>query len=652
MKSSKAEQQPKRSICHLSLGSPRFFNDKWKMTDGKWKMKTSLLLIWLAVVSCLGVNSLLAQKQATGKDRFPGEHADEKLNPQRPDKQVSEITKSVAAKLPHAGNGQQKIALRNLIDQHLFGAMKRDNIPHAPMSNDYEFCRRVYLDLTGRIPTVEQLKAFVNNPDPNKRDRLIDELIDSQAWVDHWSYWYGDLVRNCGNRIGNPALKHFDAWIRQSFKEDKPYDRFVTEMLTASAPNTNWMPDAAASGFLTRWHITGLTMYDDNYEDTADEIIVNSARIFLGINYQCISCHGGKGFLEKVSLDLVSRKRSDLWAMAAFFGKTRIRVVSYQDRYTVTEDGTGYDTKGWSQVRLQREGGAIHPTFMLTGEKADLSKPLRPQFARMLTTHPQFARATVNLIWKQFFGLGIVDPVESFDLARQDPRAKLPAPWTCQPTNTELLDALARDFAANRYSLKHLMRTIARASAYQLSSRFDGAWKESYTPYFARRYVKQLTAEQIHDAITQATQVFGDYKRKDYVYDTAIAPARFWTEAASPEDINNGEAKSLLRTFGQANREQFDRQPGGSILQAMVLMNSPFVTKRVMAANGSLVDQLVKSAKTSAEIVDEMYLATLSRYPMPPEKQIAVEWLAKDRKQGAEDLHWSLLNKLDFVFNY
>jgi hypothetical protein len=611
--------------------------------------KTWLIILWLAIAVWLGADSLQAQKPAS---KFPGEHTDEKLNPARPDKQVSELTRDVAAKLPHTGTGERKLAVRNLIDQQLFGAMQRDGIPHAPLSNDYEFCRRLYLDLTGRIPTPEQLKTFVNNTDPNKRDRLIDELIESQAWVEHWGYWYGDLVRACGNRIGNPALKHFDAWLRQSFKADKPYDRLVTEMLTASAPNTNWMPDAAPAGFLTRWHITGATMYDDNYEDTADEIIVNAARIFLGVNYQCISCHGGKGFLEKVSLDLVSKKRSDFWAMAAFFGKTRVRVVTYQDRYTVTEDGTGYDAKGWSQVRLQREGGPIHPTFILTGEKADPNKPLRPQFARMLTKHPQFARATVNMIWKQFFGLGMVDPVDSFDLARQDQKVALPAPWTCQPANPDLLDALARDFAAQRFSLKHLMRTIARSSAYQLSSRFDSDWKESYTPYFARHYVRQLTAEQIHDAICQATQVFGDYKRRDWTYETPLAPVRFWTEAGSPEEINHGEAKSFLRTFGQANREQFDRQPGGSILQAMMLMNSPFVTRRVMAAQGSLVERLVKSPKTGAEMVDELYLATLSRYPLPQEKQLAVSWIDKDRKQGAEDLHWGLLNKLDFVFNY
>lgn len=615
-------------------------------------IKLFLLSCWIAAAVWFGVASLQAQKKTVSKKPADREHTDAKLTVTRPDKEVSDLTSDVAAKLPHIGTGQQKIIIRNLIDQHLFGAMAKDIIPHAPLSNDYEFCRRLYLDLTGRIPTPDQLKTFVNNPAANKRDRLIDELLASQAWVEHWGYWYGDLFRTAANRIGDPAMKHFNAWLRQSLKEDKPYNQLVTEMLTASAPNTIWMPDAAPATFLARWHVPGITMYQDRYEDTADEIIVQTARLFLGITYQCISCHQGAGFLEKVNLDLVSKTRQDFWAMSAFFGKTRVRVITYQDRYTVTDDGTGYDTKAPSSVRLLREGGEVHPTFILTGEKADLKKPLRPQFARMLTQNPQFARATVNLIWKQFFGLGIVDPVDAFDMARQDPKQPPSAPWTVQPTNTELLDALGRDFAAHGFSLKQLMRTMARSSAYQLSSRFDGEWKESYTPYFARRYVRLLTAEQIHDAISQATQVFGNYNRRDPVYGSALPPVRFWTEAATPEDIGNGEANNFVRTFGQANREQFDRRPGGSILQAMMLMNSPFVTRRVRAEQSSLVEQLVKSAKTSAEIVDELYLATLSRYPLPPEKQLAVSWIEKERKQGAEDLHWALLNKLDFIFNY
>lgn len=618
-------------------------------------LKRLVVMVFLPAVVWLNSELMQASQQTRARERFANEHAKEKLSPLRPDKQVSDLTRDVAAKLPPPEMNARRSGQRhssNLIDEYLFGAMKRDHIPHAPLTSDYEFCRRVYLDLIGRIPTREQLTAFVSSPAADKRERLIDELLNSSAWVDHWSYFYADLFRACANRFGNPTLKHFDAWIRQSFRENKPYDRFVTEMLTASAPNTNWMPDAAASGFLTRWHVTGMSMYDDNHEDTADEIIVNASRIFLGVNYQCISCHGGKGFLEKVSLDLVSKKRQDFWAMAAFFGKMRIRVIPYQDRYTLTEDGTGYNASGWSQVRLQREGGNIHPTFILTGEKADLNKPLRPQFARMLTAHPQFARATVNLIWKQFFSLGIVDPVDSFDLARLDPGASLPAPWTCQATNADLLNALAQDFAKNKFNLKLLMRMVTRSQAYQLSARFDSEWKESYTPYFARHYVRQLTAEQLHDAVCQATNVFGNYPRRDWTYETPLAPVKFWTETTGPEAVGSSEAKNFMRTFGQSNREQFDRQPGGSILQAMLLMNSPFVNKKVLAENGSFVETLVKSEKPNAEIIDQLYLATLSRPPQQAEKQLALAWLNQDRRQGAEDLQWSLLNKLDFVFNY
>jgi hypothetical protein len=607
-----------------------------------------VLAVWFVIV-CIGAGT--GRGQAPEKVQRPADHPKVSSPEARPDREISDLTKRVAAALPPAREGNGRLVERTLIDRALFAAWARDQVPHAPLANDYEFCRRVYLDLTGRIPTPVQLNAFVTATNPDKRDRLIDELLDSQAWVDYWTYWYGDLLRITHNRVGNAAMKHFDAWLRQSFRDDKPYDRLVTELLTASAPNTNWMPDAAPSTFLARWYVAGATMYSDQYEDTADEIFVQSARLFLGINYQCISCHNGRGHLEKVDIGLTSRTRREFWSMAAFFGGTRVRAVRYQDRFIVTDDGTGYNTSAPSTVRLQRAGAKVQPTFILTGEQADTSKPLRPQFARMLTRHPQFARATVNLIWKEFFGLGIVEPLDGFDMARQDPASPPPAPWTVQPTNAALLDALARDFAAHGFSLKHLMRTIARSSAYQLSSRFDGDWQERYTPYFARKYVRRLGAEQLHDAISQATQVFGDYARKDLVYDTPIAPVRFWTQAATPEEIGNREAKTFLQAFGLANREQFDRQSGGSIVQAMTLMNSAFVTRRVRAEGGSLVERLVKSSRNSAEIVDALYLATLSRYPAPEEKRLAVSWLEKDRT-SAEDLHWSLLNKLDFIFNY
>ena len=365
--------------------------------------------------------------------------------PSRPARDIGDLTVDVATALPSAP-GASPLLERTLIDRQLLRSWASHNIPHAPLSDDYEFCRRVYLDLTGRIPPADRLLAFVSSTAADKRDRLIDELLDSQAWADYWTYWYADLLRVTHNRIGNAAMKHFDAWLRQSFKEDKPYDRLVAELLTASAPNSNWMPDAAPATFLARWYVAGATMYTDQYEDTADEILVQSARLFLGINYQCVSCHNGRNHLEKVDLHLTSQNRRDFWSMAAFFGRTRVRAVRYQDRFIVTDDGTGYDSGAASTVRLQRAGPDVQPTFVLTGEKADETKPLRPQFARMLTSHPQFARATVNLIWKQLFGLAIVEPVDGFDMARQDPAHPPPAPWTIQPADPVLLDALARDF--------------------------------------------------------------------------------------------------------------------------------------------------------------------------------------------------------------
>jgi hypothetical protein len=608
--------------------------------------------IALAVCAGLVGGSLSAQEKQLDAMRFPEEHAEQAVGAANPDKATSDLTDDVARKLPHAGSAGAQVVRRNLIDEHLFRAMSRDNIPHAPLSNDYEFVRRVYLDMTGRIPTLQQLKAFVEDASPDKRDRLIDELLASDAWVDHWGYWYGDLFRNCANRIGNASTKHFDAWFRNCLKEDRPYNEIVTEMLTALAPNTGWLPDAAPAAFLARWHVPGETMYSDRYEDTADEVIVQSSRVFLGINYQCISCHDGEGFLENVDLGLVPKKRADLWAMAAFFGQMRIRITPYQDRFAITEDGTGYDATAPSSVRLARDGDKVEPTFILTGAKADPDEALRPQFARLLTTHPQFARATVNLIWKQFFGLGIVEPFDGFDMARQDPDNPPPGPWTVQPRNPQLLNALAQDFAAGGFHLKQLMRTIAHSSAYQLSSRFDGEWRESYTPYFARHYVRVLTAEQMHDAIVEATQVFGDYRQRDMLFNTRMPSIRFATETATPENLNDDDAKLLLRTFGQANREQSDRKSEGSILQAITLMNSPFVNKRVKAEGGSRVQQLVNSEQDSAAVVDELYLATLSRPPLAEEKQLAAAWLDENRQQGAEDLQWALLNKLDFVFNY
>jgi hypothetical protein len=595
------------------------------------------------------------------------EHAPNKISRARSDQEVSDRTSAITAQLPLLESNKtdgapsstgisisrpNTVHRRNLIDEFLFEAMEQNEIPHASITDDYTFLRRVYLDLTGRIPTPDQIEAFVRDTHNDKRDRVIDELIDSEAWIDRWAYWYGDLFRNCANRIGNAATENLDKWVRKSLRDDKPYDVMVTELLTATAPNSAWLPDAAPAAYLTRWHIPADSMYSDRHEDTADEIVVQSSKFFLGINFQCISCHGGGGFLEKVDLGLSTRKREELWSMAAFFGKTRVRIVPYQDKFTISDDGNGYDATAASSIRLQRNGDPVVPTFFLTGEQADPRRPLRPQFARMLTSHPQFAKATANLFWKEFFGLGIVEPVDGFDLARQDPDQPPPTPWSVQPTNARLLDAIAKDFAEHRFSLKAMMKLITKSSAYQLSSHFEGTWQTAYTPYFARHYVRMLCAEQLHDAIVESTGVYPDYVRKHLMYGTLQAPIRYWTQAASPENINDGDAKQLLRTFGQSNREWANPPQSGSILQAMMMMNSKFVSKRVDTKTASFAKQMLDSTLTSDQIVESMYLKSLSRRPSSSERELAKTWIDQDRTMGIEDLQWSLLNKLDFLFNY
>ena len=611
---------------------------------------------------CLAI-SAFAQENATSHKLIPqlpkdAEHTPDKVSRAQPDLEVSDQTGAVVAKLPKPASSKpdeianHDIACRNFIDKHLFAVMHRDKIPHAVLADDHTFLRRVHLDLTGRIPTPDQISTFVNDNATNKRDREIDRLLDSDAWVDKWAYWYGDLFRNCANRIGNPATENFDKWIRQSLREDKPYNQMVTELLTATASGSVWMPDAAPSGYLARLHIPGDTMYSDRHEDTSDEIVVQSSKLFLGINFQCISCHGGAGFLEKVDLGLSTKKREDLWAMAAFFGKTRVRIVPFQDRFTISEDGKGYDCKSASSVRLHRDGESVQPTFMLSGETADQDRPLRSQFAKLLTSHPQFAKATANLFWKEFFGMGIVEPVDGFDLARQDPAKPPPSPWTIQPTNPKLLEDLGNYFTDNGFSLRSLMRAMTQSSAYQLSSHYDGEWQASYTPYFARHFVRSLSSEELHDAIVEATGVYADYPRKHMLYGTTQQAIRYWTQAASPENIGDGDAKQLLRTFGQSNREWANPVKHGSILQAMMMMNSKFITSRVTVSRESFAKTMFDSTLTDEQILEVMYLRSLSRKPTDQERSIAQSWIAEDRKVGIEDLQWSLLNKLDFLFNY
>lgn len=541
---------------------------------------------------------------------------------------------------------------QNFIDEQVFAAIERDKIPHAPLSSDEEFFRRIHLDLIGHLPEPAELRVFLASTDPAKRVVAIDQLIGSKPWRAKWTYWFGDLAMTAANRVGGEGKNLFYRWIYDNLQVNRPYNELVTDLLTPNAVS-NWFVGPAS--YPARWVVIGATCEDTVHEDTSDELAVQASKHFLGINLDCISCHDGLRHTDKINHWLTRQKRENLWQMAAFFGKTRIlrrvEVATTQDEYSIDDRGPGYDSSARSVVRIPRRGnGMVDPVFFLTGEKPDPAKPLRPQFARMLTQHPQFARAAVNRFWAEFMGAGIVDGLEDFDLDRIDPKNPPPAPWTLQPSHPELLDALADDFRKNGYDLQRLMKLITKSSTYQLSSRFPGEWKDSYSRYFARKFIRRLKAEEVYDSITGATNQFVPVpiRGTDFV-------ARWATELRTPEDLKQNlpgfrDANFFLDVFGQNNREYAERKNDGEITQAILLMNSPFVLNRIKLVPGSFAYGL--KSRPRDEIITEAFERFLVRRPDSRELAFARDLLATNPDKGLEDLQWLLVNKLEFIFNY
>ena len=310
------------------------------------------------------------------------------------------------------------------------------------------------------------------------------------------------------------------------------------------------------------------------------------------------------------------------------------------------------------------------PSSSSTTRPAHPEELPRDALARLLTRHIQFARVLANRVWAELMGVGIVEPVDSFDLARYYPDQDLPPGWTVQPSHPYLLDELARDFQSSGFSFKHLVRTIVESSAYQLSSRFDGEWRPEWGHYFARHFVKMLGPTQLHDALVTATAVPGKYKSGD----DSVGMAR---QLIDPSYAST-EVREFLRAFGQQSRDEFPARSPSSSLQAMLMMNSGTVLERVQADGAGRIsrvlaglesDGLVAAAAWRAATghppgtddvkeavyraaVERLYLATLSRRPLESEFQVALRALNADTAQGLENLQWALLNKPEFLFNY
>ena len=538
----------------------------------------------------------------------------------------------------------QYFEARNFIDTHILDAMKRDSVAPAKPASDIAFLRRITVDLAGRIPTIDEVKAFLADTSADKRDRTIDRLLASEDFNDRWTLWFGDLVQNTavataiGVGVGQGSDPFFQ-WTRDSIKAGKPYDAMVREMLTAAGN----LPTTGPANYTYRW-----LQSNGPIQDTYDNLATQTGAQFLGMQLMCISCHNGAGHLEQVNFGLSRMPRRQLWEMAAFFSHTGISLRGIVEPNLLPTEYKLNTVSGNKSPRqpLAGESDVVLPRYLNGGAPGD-GELWRTAFARLLTADRQFARAAVNYIWKEMFGLGIVEPVNGFDPARLESQA----------THPKLLEDLTDTFIASGYDLRALMRLMAQSNTYQLSSRYEtGVWSERLTPYFARHYPRRLMAEVLFDAIYQASG-----QKLDLCAGTPITcglpGARHVTKAVGLPDpywlfSNNRTLWQFLADFGQGDRDVVERSSAPSLVQAISIMNDQIILRASHRSVPTTVAAVLRETQDPSVITERLYLATLSRFPTEAELAAAASYLRGGKlDERTEDLQFVLLNKLEFLFN-
>ena len=402
--------------------------------------------------------------------------------------------------------------LHGAIDVEIFGKMAADGVRPTVRSSDAEYLRRVTLDLVGQIPDAAMLAAFVADGHADKRARLVENLLRSDAFNDRWTMWLGDLLENvrttAANGVEQPQGRN--ALYASSARRSPRRSPTTSSSGSSSPPRATASPPARRTSGCATW---------PRWASRRTRGITGGGvrEKFLGMQINCTGCHNGAGHTDAVNLYLSTKTRMDFWKNAAFFAQTTVTAVtdtpSGKRKYVLADNTTGayaLNTKSGNRPPRQPDSGQsnkVAPAFYLTGETPRAGKSLRAEYARMLTAHPQFARAAVNYLFKEMFGIGIVEPADGFDLYRLDPNA-LPPGQTPQPSHPALLTQLANEFVSSGYDLRSMLRAMANSEAYQLSARYTpGPWNETFTRYFARRVTRRMTSEQLLDAVFTASGV-------------------------------------------------------------------------------------------------------------------------------------------------
>lgn len=498
--------------------------------------------------------------------------------------------------------------VRNLIDEAVFNKLKLLGIPPSPVCDDATFLRRVSIDITGTLPTEAEVRDFLADSSSGKRAQLVDRLLDSPEYADYFANKWNMVLRNKKRQNEDqPGTYMFHQWIWNSLYDNKPYDQFVKEIVTASGdPNMNppviWYREVA----------------------DANQQVEDVAQLFLGVRIQCARCHHHP--FEKWS-------QNDYYGLAAIFSRVGKKDLGAEVGNRL-RDRRVFHNEGVAQTANPRSGVQLKPTA-LGSEPFEIPAERDPRFylADWMARKDNafFARSLVNRYWKHFFSRGIVEPED--DMRETNP-----------PSNPELLDGLARHFIESDFDLKELVRTICNSSTYQLSA-FPNEHNLKDKQNFSRYYPKRLTAEALYDGFHQVTNSSQNYSG---------LPAG--TRAVQLPDSSVGPY--FLKVFGQPQADtacECERSQEANLAQSLHLLNSSEVQNKISSGSGRAAMLANDKQRSHDEKIRELYRWVYSREPDAEELQIALGHLDKhpeDVKIAYEDILWALINTKEFLFNH
>jgi hypothetical protein len=510
--------------------------------------------------------------------------------------------------------------------------------PAAP-ATDGEWCRRVHLDLVGRIPTLAELQAYLADKSPTKRADLVARLL-GEDYVDdysrHWTdVWAAVLIgRTTANeRVNRAGMRQ---WLRRALAKNMPYDRFMEELVTATGANAN---RDGVEGFNGATNFLSGKM-DEMGVENGVQATAKTAQIFLGMQVQCTQCHNHPFNGSK-------QKQNQFWELNAFFRQTQaLRRYQGGDDVSFVEL-VDTDWPGEAELYYELRNGVMKVAYPVFIEGTAISRSgylpgtlpdgtaygvnRRQELARLIKSHPNFATAVVNRIWSQFLGYGFTKPVD--DLGEHN-----------EPSHPELLEGLAERFRGQSFDLKELMRWVVLSKSYALSSRFaagnsadDPSLGEQ--PRFSRFYLRQMEAEQLYESLLTATRV-----------DAVVQGGQSAEEAAQTKDK---WLSQFIIAFGTDEGDEvttFD----GSIPQVLMMFNGELVKRATGLGQGGFLDAAVRSGRPT-EAINALYLAALARKPSPKELTAASALVAArkgDVGSALQDVWWAVLNSNEFILNH